>query len=517
LIKKSGKKDTKIFINFFDFYTVMTTKEELRIVNAGEEIEKYTREDIGNKAIGLMYLYNLQNKYGFKVPEFFIISTDFFKFFSREVNLEKKINDLKKLDDEYYIGPMYANVHIQELFESFGERFASFFRSYFAKLSNIDRIKKEIKEFWEKNKLKFHLEEIDLNLLREENKILSKIHNLIYRSSSPLEDDKFSFAGVFLSEVVRMNIFSEPIDNVALSYVLSSLWSPYAEYYIRKHGLQNKKREMAVIIQRFSESKYKGFVYCIDDQIIIKYKEKNSKNYSIVRYSKDKLNKFENPENYEKLDRKKLTELYYITSGLMREISTSSMNLPFTKNFCLEFLLDNQGTFNLVQIRNVPEGLIKNVIRISEYLPKIDKSKIICHAKRGLEYFSVGEISGPAINLLDYNFDKGYHKKIKKLDQMYKGAIYIVDPHGAFGIINRKEVNPHSRQVLFHMLTPNKRGIIVCSSDDMWEHLHNLYLEDNTFLIRVVIKEKDFALRKIKTGEKISIYSNGNEAIVYYP
>ncbi|MBW2988353.1 PEP/pyruvate-binding domain-containing protein [Candidatus Woesearchaeota archaeon] len=484
---------------------------KLKVVWAGEDPRRYTKQELGNKALGLMLLYNLQQHSDFEVPDFFVIPTTFFRAYMQKHGLEEKIRAIERGKDYSYC-PLFAPHGIQELFYDFAREFSMQLQPHFENLSNLKVAVSELRVLWAQTEpegasgVAKEAVALDDSFVSQLKAISSKLHDLVYRSSSPMEDAEFLFPGVFTSVRVPTCLHSSPVDTEALANVLSSLWSPYAEFYIARHGLQSLKREMAVVVQRFVKPKYAGTIYYYGGEIQVKMRAPHQ------LLSNNLLNphiEFKQSTPISDTERSLVVDmLREVAAKLQVELSGSSR---YANGFCLEFVVDDLNKTHLVQLRGVPPPqYLEQAERVSEYLPRIPSSRLICETEYEAIPFVVGEVTGPAINLIDFDFSGDWQTRLNELDRRYSGGIYILSPRRP--LIN---LSIEESDALFHMLTPNKRGIIAWVDCLGWHHLDCVLGEEGVVVIQITDPKQTSPIRLIKTGEVISIYSNGRRAVVY--
>ena len=179
----------------------------------------------------------------------------------------------------------------------------------------------------------------------------------------------------------------------------------------------------------------------------------------------------------------------------------------YNGQFNIEFGIDKNGIIYLFQIRptkRVPVGGI-----IPDF-NQIDRNKILFECSEYNSPFSIGKIVGPVANFLDIKYDchkmppQEYLNKVLEYDKTHPGSIFIVH-------LNIPSIRD------FNMLTPNKKGIIVCYIHDQFtrnDHAVEELYRDPTFHIANVLPQ---TFQNLKTGTRIGIVSNGEKAVFYEP
>jgi pyruvate,water dikinase len=134
-----------------------------------------------------------------------------------------------------------------------------YFREFVLKeFNSYEGIRKieDIQEYMSKRDFPVEFKEKIKKVLEEKN-----IDTFIVRSSSNLEDnDKYSFAGVFLSvlNVKQENLFD------AINKVYASAFDKKVLSYIEHFGIPLQTISMAVVIQEFIDTDYGGVAFTID-------------------------------------------------------------------------------------------------------------------------------------------------------------------------------------------------------------------------------------------------------------
>ena len=97
-----------------------------------------------------------------------------------------------------------------------------------------------------------------------------------------------------------------------------------------------------------------------------------------------------------------------------------------------------------------------------------------------------------------------YLDKVSEYDKKHPGSIFIIH-------LNVPSIRD------FNMLTPNKKGVIVCYEHDHStrnDHAVEELYRDPTFHIINVLPE---IFKNLKTGSRLGIVSNGEKAVFYKP
>lgn len=468
----------------------------LKIVE-GKDLEKATREEIGGKALGLVELKKYEYL-GYKIPDFFVVPTSFCKvlqthgFEGRAEEIMKTYSspeDIVRRDSSSLGGYMSGVIpkKIGALFDSL-----NFERGMFLPLVGpaISKL------FFENDK-----------------------PSLIFRSSSPLEDDgENQFQGVFLSErsyyVGEEGEYSE--EYKTFKSVLLGPWTAYAEFYYRNRGLVGKaSRVMAEIVQVVpKEIEFMGRAFINQGEVEVEYIDKSeaSGNWvgnKIFVKNGEVVKRIDNIDDYSRNNTSDLPVLMLNWKAIeiaKLMVALSSKFARFNQKFNIEFCLTGNETY-LLQIRPTKRNI--SIEPIPD-LDKIDKAKIMFECSEYMSPFSIGKVVAPVINLLTYNYGyreepgKEYLDEITDLDKKYPGSIFIV----RLNIPSIKD---------FYMLTPRKKGIIVCYEHDSFtrnDHfVESLYTDPTFHIVNVLLK----LFADFKTGTRLGIVSTGEKAVFYTP
>lgn len=478
--------------------------KDLRVLE-GKRLEKSTREEVGGKSLGLVELKPHEH-IGYKVPDFIVVPTSFYDalnihgFEGRAEEIMSSYSsaeDIINKDGLSHEGAMdYVPRKINDLFKSLNV-YESMFVPYI--LPNIKR-------------------------LYLDNHEPDKHFEIIVRSSSPLEDGNENlFQGVFLSSKANFYIddrsgYSNNEDVYeAIENVMLSSWSVTAESYLRNRKLIGKvSRSMAEIIQVVpNDIVFVGRSYIDNGKIEIEYLDEavSSGDYvgnRIYVQEGEITKRVDDVKDYglrkignfgELMSNEKAIEISQVMEKL-------SIVFPkFDNQFNIEFGVSKEGVIYLFQMRptkRIPMG------GTLPDLSQIDRNKILFECSEYNSPFSIGKIVGPVVNLLKYEYgyqeenNDEFFKEIAEFDKKYPGSIFIV----RLNIPGVKNV---------HMLTPNKKGIIVCYEHDHFtrnDHCVEELYRDPTFHIINVLPE---LFRGLKTGERLGIVSTGEKAVFYTP
>lgn len=472
-------------------------------------------EEIGGKAYGLVRLKRYENL-GFRVPDFVIIPTSFYKklenfgFFGRAEDIISKFSspeDIMRQDGVNMSRELNSREvphEITNLFDSYKLEEGLF------KQVVKGELKRAIRPF--------------INM--DEDGLL--IDKIILRSSSTLEDSKktkYQFQGVFESDKPQCSL-----DDVyeSLKKIYLSPWSSYAEFYLRNRGLAGKvDRDIAVIVQKIPKDyKYVCRVFFDNGLVDIEYvsvKEYISSDFVGLKATIDSSGKhvkrrdiIEDVFYAGDMTKMPTPEMFKIARVMKR---LSKVYPEYNGKFNAEVLAGGES-LNFVQLRETVN------VQQTEAIPDIDqisRDKVLVDFTAWGNNFSIGEVVGPVVNLLGYrsygpNEHGGmgpiygdindFYQKAEQLSKTYPGAIFIVDMDFGSGVlINEK----------FHMLTANKGGLVTCERYDTTLRCPHFVAEmynDPCFHVVNVLPEP---FRDLKTGTLMGVVSNGEKARFYYP
>lgn len=473
-------------------------------------IEDATTEEIGGKAFGLVRLKKYEDV-GFKVPDFFVIPTDFYKklnvfgFEGRAEEIMANFNspeDIMRQDGlniaTFALSSRTIPHNVEGLFDSL-----NFDESIFKPL-----ICQRIVEF----------------AGVKHNHILQK--DLIFRSSSPLEDgNEYQFGGVFESYGGVRTINDA---YTALKRIYLSPWSSYAEFYLRNRNLIGKvSRSLAVIVQEIPKDyKFVCRVFYNHGEVSMEYVDRQ-----LFRSSDFVGRKATIDTNNKIISRKDIVEDIFYSDQLTKMPVKEMLKIARVIRRLSKKCSDYNGEFNvealaggenlyIVQIR--PNLKLKSPSVVPE-IDQVDEKNVFVDFTAETNNFSIGQIEGPVVNLLGYrsygpNEHGGispiygdineFYQKAEYFSKMYPGAIFIVDmDFGSGKLINEK----------FHMLTANKVGLVTCERYDSTlrcPHFISEIYNDPCFHVVNILPEP---FKNIETGKILGIISNGDKARFYYP
>jgi hypothetical protein len=465
-------------------------------------MEKATVEEIGGKAFGQVRLKKYENV-GFKVPDFFVIPTNFYKkmnAFGFEGKAEEIMSSFDSPEDimrqnglniaTFDLSSRAIPHAIEKLFDSL-----NFYESIFKPL-----ICKKVVEF----------------AGAKHGCILNK--DLIFRSSFPLEDgDEYQFGGVFESYDY---IHTTEDAYKALRHVYLSPWSSYAEFYLRNRNLIGKtSRALAVIVQEIPKDyKFVCRVFYNHGEVSVEYVNRqlfrssdfvgrkaiiDTNNKIISR--KDIVEDVFYPKQLTKMPIKEMVKIARIARRLSKKYP------DYNGEFNVEALAGGENLY-IVQIR--PKLKLKSSSVVPE-INQIDEKLVLVDFTAETNNFSIGQVEGPVVNLLGYKIGNkryrdldDFYAKAEHFNKLYPGAVFIVDmDFGGGTLINEK----------FHMLTADKVGLVTCARYDSTlrcPHFISEMYNDPCFHVVNILPEP---FKDIETGKILGIVSNGDKARFYHP
>jgi hypothetical protein len=480
------------------------------------KLNEATIDEIGGKAYGLVHLKKYE-KFGFKIPDFIVIPTSFYKkldvfgFSGRAEEIMKRFaspEDIMRQDSFTSGMGMSARQvphEIENLFDSlcFGN---GVFNATIVK--DVCRFA-NITDYWG---------------------MVTTPKKIILRSSSPLEDSQkteYQFQGVFESDHMETTGIEEIYKSLRKIYL--SPWSTYAEFYLRNRNLIGKvDRNLAVMVQEIPQDfQFYCRVFYKDGEVSIEYVSKDLYTDSqfvglkVVVNNEGKIVKRENEvEDYflkkDFGDQKMSYREVHKIEKVMRKLSKVS---EYGNDFSTEVLAGGESPY-IVQIRRTINA---NRPCVVPDINEIDRESVIVDFTAVGNNFSIGKTEGPVVNLMGYYKghewdDNGihhhaygdlneYYEKARYYNEKFPGAIFIVSmDFGDQKILGEK----------FHILTSKKGGLITCYRYDGSRCPHfiaELY-KDPCFHIVNVLPEP---FMDIKTGTPIGVVSNGDKARFYHP
>lgn len=460
----------------------------------GKELENSPVEEIGGKAFNLVRLKAFQEKYGFVVPEFFVIPVSYWQNLYRKVGFEEKAEEI-----------MAGFVNAGDIIKK-DELGLGWSRGVPMGIRNLYREKIEPK-----------LTEVFQKLWDFGNLGGYPIDFFYLRSSSPLEDStEDSFAGVFMSEPCPENGLEWNLKTVLLSP-----WTAHAEYYFRKRSINGKGlRTLAVLVQRmpdFKKRKYNGLVFFESGSVEIEYTEALGwpnptshgankaifdKDWHLVEHAAIPERR-ERPKPTEFLSGEKLQSLVQFFSNVAKEFP------EFADAYNFEFSLGKDGVVYLFQARKTILGR-SPLFNEGKTIPQ---DKVILRIDTaGGQGFTPGEYTGVIVNLLSTKDKDLTPEKLGELDQKYPGAIYIVRMHHGYPEVGETyDYVSSSFDELHNIYSPNKRGIIICTPR-LYHHDHFMdNMRESIFLLFGTIED----FRKLPTGLKVGVKASTEEAVIY--
>ncbi|MBD3252854.1 hypothetical protein GF386_03930 [Candidatus Pacearchaeota archaeon] len=554
--------------------------DDLKLVWAGADPSGFSSDEISNKSLGLLELSLLQKEFPFIVPGFFVIPTSFYSDYWKKHELGAKIqveslddiNDLFR-DSQGMFFSSLAPPQIRDFFKDFYTDYKAVLEPAFLQVSGQKLLREhqelvsrrypdflkvterpmdadEYQELVTDFKRRFPTFDRDMILRR----ILweNTIDGCLCRSASPLEGSEDPFPGVFNSFPFEGSNFEESEASFALVNVLTSSFSPYAQFYMENRNVSDRRREIAGIVQRRVRH-FKDFArgistFCgtieVAGNVVIKYSCARPgftecyveiENSDIVRYdNKDAtvgVERYENPFATDspseikhvprpRIGDERLLRMAAMSRKLVGRIRERK-KLKFDPG-CFEFVIGKDRLLRLVQARKLYGGERHN--HRERLLPDIPEERVIC---RDLVAHTVGDCRGPFVNIAKYNTDSNSRgtnfgnltaEDVRKLDEQYPGAVYLVNPF-QFAISPDKVLRgkPEEMGKAFYMLTPRKRGLIIFNTDATWDHLDTVYELDRVMVGMLKTSDSNHPLMKLEDGVEVGLCLNGRDGVVYRP
>ena len=343
--------------------------------------------------------------------------------------------------------------------------------------------------------------------------------NVIVRSNSLREDSNLSFAGRYDSFVVE-DATKEKLMEAVLK-VYASIHSEKAQKYWEEHGITGDK--MGIIIQEFIEPDFSGVMYTSNPtypyDLTVEFTEgrfnvdENKENY-IIDFDKKNMERVFESENYDRnYDQTRpfdVDKLARTGKRLEKKFGPSD----------IEFII-KEGKFYLVQKRKITDLEYTEEVEIPEYeesqfvgSTKITrgKGKVTLPAvkDRGIEEVSEGISMYPDKVHKQIN---GYFEYLKKMDERFSIGYILVLPHfneqqASFG----RNSSTIKYKTDTDSLTPHKKAVITTNISPKSSHIMTIARERG---IKYAGFIDESIFKKIYTGDVLSIYFKGREALVY--
>lgn len=306
-----------------------------------------------------------------------------------------------------------------------------------------------------------------------------------------------SFAGVCHSFFPKKNFSFEENIFTGFAKVLSSIHSPYAQYYFNSHNTPNNCRDVGIILMKVLENPlFHVTAYVYNSEIRVKYFF-TPQSGTLYKGGGDVFVNDKNEDEVLRSEFGQYEEIWRHTFYVLRNLS--SLVYQDSCPVDVEFLITKNGLvfdLNIVQIRKISDIHLKNYLRSKDFshLVVTDPLHSIIVNKSFL-YHSVIDCIGEINTSIDYK--EGYMNEFTR--------VFVVKHQLGEGLYSFLNSLP--------LKMDKKIGIIVTHPNERChDHIQYSVYEDERIEFVIHVKEK--LTVGLKNGIIMNMKSNGNEAII---